>query len=256
MKSRARDQAGYPARPTHPAARQIWPRHRAVESLVLMGSIGTIAQTDHSDFDYWVCVDGKKFSDESLNLLQQKLTAIESWAEANFGIEVHFFLSDIEKVKRKEINDPVLNFQISNDFHPAKVLKGYLKGDEESGEYAVLLVWNNIYYEKPNKKATTKKKVVRLGLVQWQMRPYKKLEDLLQQAEYFIDTDPGFGNGTAITVDSNTGLLNQTISIPTSPLEGFHNLYIRTLNSENNWSFYDRQSFYLKSFKINPMIIL
>ena len=27
----------------------------------------------------------------------------------------------IEKVKRKEINDPVLNFQISNDFHPSKV---------------------------------------------------------------------------------------------------------------------------------------
>ncbi|WP_458700388.1 GNAT family N-acetyltransferase [Sulfurospirillum sp. 1307] len=94
----------------------------------------------------------------------------------------------IEKVKRKEINDPVLNFQISNDFQPIKILKGYLEGDEESGEYAVLLIWNNIYYEKPNKKATTKKKVVRLGLVQWQMRPYKKLENLIQQAEYFIDT--------------------------------------------------------------------
>ena len=32
----------------------------------------------------------------------------------------------IEKVKRKEIHDPVLNFQISNDFHPSKILKGYL----------------------------------------------------------------------------------------------------------------------------------
>ncbi|HVA98135.1 MAG TPA: GNAT family N-acetyltransferase, partial [Bacteroidia bacterium] len=27
----------------------------------------------------------------------------------------------IEKVKRKEIHDPVLNFQISNDFHPSKI---------------------------------------------------------------------------------------------------------------------------------------
>ena len=27
----------------------------------------------------------------------------------------------IEKVKRKEIQDPVLNFQISNDFHPSKI---------------------------------------------------------------------------------------------------------------------------------------
>ena len=45
----------------------------------------------------------------------------------------------IEKVRRKEINDPVLNFQISNDFHPSKILKGYLEGDEASGEFAVLL---------------------------------------------------------------------------------------------------------------------
>ena len=45
----------------------------------------------------------------------------------------------IEKVRRKEIHDPVLNFQISNDFHPAKILKGYLEGDEASNEYAVLI---------------------------------------------------------------------------------------------------------------------
>jgi predicted amidohydrolase/GNAT superfamily N-acetyltransferase len=104
----------------------------------------------------------------------------------------------IEKVKRKEINDPVLNFQISNDFHPAKVLKGYLEGDKESGEYAVLLEWDNIYYEKPNKKATTKKTVVRLGLIQWQMRPYKNLAELLQQAEYFIDAVSGYRSDFAL----------------------------------------------------------
>lgn len=104
----------------------------------------------------------------------------------------------IEKVKRKEINDPVLNFQISNDFHPAKIIQGYLEGDDESGEYAVLLIWNNIYYEKPNKEATTKKKIVRLGLVQWQMRPYNKLEDLIQQVEYFIDTLSGYRSDFAV----------------------------------------------------------
>ncbi len=98
----------------------------------------------------------------------------------------------IEKVKRKEIHDPVLNFQMSNDFHPSKILKGYLKDDVESNEFAVLLEWDNIYYERPNKKATTKKKVVRLGLVQWQMRPYANLEELMQQAEYFIDTVSGY----------------------------------------------------------------
>lgn len=98
----------------------------------------------------------------------------------------------IEKVKLKEINDPVLNFQISNDFHPTKVMKGYLKGDEASGEFAMLMEWDNIYYQKPNKKAATQKKNVRLGLIQWQMRTYKDLDELLNQAEYFINAVAGY----------------------------------------------------------------
>ena len=86
----------------------------------------------------------------------------------------------------------MLNFQISNDFHPSKILKGYLEGDAESGEFAVLLEWDNIYYERPNKKATTAKKVVRLGLIQWQMRPYSNLDELMQQVEYFVDSVSGY----------------------------------------------------------------
>lgn len=98
----------------------------------------------------------------------------------------------IEKVRRKEIDDAVLNFQMSNDFYPSRILKGYLEGDQASGEYAVLLKWENIYYEKPNKKVSAKKTVVRIGLVQWQMRPYKDLGELMQQAEYFIDAVSGY----------------------------------------------------------------
>jgi predicted amidohydrolase/GNAT superfamily N-acetyltransferase len=94
----------------------------------------------------------------------------------------------IEKVKSREIHDPVLNFQLSNDFYPVRVLKGYLEGDEVSKEFAVLLRWDNIYYEMPSKSAKEIKKIVRLGLVQWQMRPYKDINELMQQAEYFVDT--------------------------------------------------------------------
>lgn len=98
----------------------------------------------------------------------------------------------INKVRLKEINDPVLNFQISNDFHPVKVLKSYLEGDEASNEYAVLLEWDNIYYEKPSTKPLTVKKIVRLGLIQWQMRLYHNLDELMQQAEFFIDAVSGY----------------------------------------------------------------
>lgn len=99
----------------------------------------------------------------------------------------------IRKVRHKEIHDPVLNFQLSNDFHVAKLLKGYLDGDEDSGEYAALLEWDNIYYEKPTKNTTqTKKTIVRLGLIQWQMRSYRNLDELMQQAEFFVDAVSGY----------------------------------------------------------------
>ena len=104
----------------------------------------------------------------------------------------------IKKVKLKEINDPVLNFQLSNDFAPIKLLKGYLPDDSASNEYAVLLKWDNIYYEKPVTRARSIKKVVRLGLVQWQMRPYKNIQELMNQAEYFIDALSGYRSDFAL----------------------------------------------------------
>lgn len=104
----------------------------------------------------------------------------------------------IQKVRKKEIHDPVLNFQLSNDFHPTAILRNYLDGDAASGENAVLLEWDNIFYEKPNNKPQAAKRVVRLGLIQWQMRPYKDIDDLLQQAEYFIDAVSGYRSDFAL----------------------------------------------------------
>ncbi len=98
----------------------------------------------------------------------------------------------IQKVRAKEIHDPVFNFQLSNDFHPLKIIKGYLEGDKASEDYAVLLEWDNLYYEKPTAKLRADKVVVRLGLVQWQMRPYKNLAEVMEQAEYFVDTLSGY----------------------------------------------------------------
>jgi len=98
----------------------------------------------------------------------------------------------IDKVRKKEIHDPVLDFQVSNDFHPVRILKGYLEGDKESQEYAVLLEWDNVYYEKESGKVSRKRTIIRLGLIQWQMRLYKDLNELMQQAEYFVDAVSGY----------------------------------------------------------------
>lgn len=94
----------------------------------------------------------------------------------------------IEKVKLKEIYDAILTFQLSNGFHVKKVLKKYLPGDSESLEYATLLEWNNVYFEAKPDALFQKKTNVRIGIVQWEMRPYESLESIINQAEYFIDT--------------------------------------------------------------------
>lgn len=100
----------------------------------------------------------------------------------------------IQKVKQKEIYDPVLSFQLSNDFHVLKVLNAYLPGDEGSQEFATLLEWNNIYYEETVKLLNAKKSEVRLGLVQWQMRLFSNIDALYDQMEFFVDAISGYNS--------------------------------------------------------------
>lgn len=92
----------------------------------------------------------------------------------------------IEKVRMREIFDPTLTFQLANDFHVKRVLRGYMSGDVESKEYATLLEWSNINYVK-EETAKQQKSVIRLGLVQWQMRSFDSLEALFDQMEFFVD---------------------------------------------------------------------
>jgi predicted amidohydrolase/GNAT superfamily N-acetyltransferase len=92
----------------------------------------------------------------------------------------------IDKVKAREIYDPTLTFQLSNDFHVKKILKNYLPSDQQSMGFATLIQWDNIYYEEESSLIRQLKSTVRIGLVQWQMRPYN-LDGFLQQVEYFVD---------------------------------------------------------------------
>jgi len=93
----------------------------------------------------------------------------------------------IQKVRKKEIFDSVLTFQLSNDFHVRKVMTNYLPNDEESKHFACLLQWDNIYYQPPTQDFVPQKTTIRLGLVQWQMRSYKTLDDVFEQVEFFVD---------------------------------------------------------------------
>jgi predicted amidohydrolase/GNAT superfamily N-acetyltransferase len=104
----------------------------------------------------------------------------------------------IAKVKQKEIYDPVLSFQLSNDFHVKKVLTDYMPDDAQSKEFAILLQWDNIYYTAPSRRAYIPSSYVRLGLVQWQMRSYNDLDELFTQAEYFVDAVSSYKSDFAL----------------------------------------------------------
>jgi len=70
-----------------------------IEMLAVMGSVGTIAYTKKSDFDYWACIDKNKTDDKGLILFKKKIEAVQKWAEKEAGVEVHIFVNDVNNLK-------------------------------------------------------------------------------------------------------------------------------------------------------------
>lgn len=61
----------------------------------------------------------------------------------------------------------------------------------------------------------------------------------INKAEYFIDTDPGVGLGTELTI-SNGFIVDETLDIPTDGLtEDYHYLHIRVRDEDGVWSLYE-----------------
>jgi adenylate cyclase, class 1 len=67
--------------------------------LYLMGSSGTLAQTDASDFDYWVVIDGEGMEPVQKRLLKLKLESIEAYCADQYGQMVSFFVLEGAQVR-------------------------------------------------------------------------------------------------------------------------------------------------------------
>ncbi len=67
----------------------------------------------------------------------------------------------------------------------------------------------------------------------------------VNKLEYFIDTDPGFGNGTDVPVTSGSNIANIAIPVDISSLsKGFHNVFIRSKDDAGNWTISNRWLFF------------
>jgi hypothetical protein len=68
------------------------------------------------------------------------------------------------------------------------------------------------------------------------------------KAEYFIDTDPGFGKGEAIPVTPNTELSNLTFALDMNRVSiGNHKLYVRAQDAKGKWSLTSTEDFVVES---------
>jgi len=79
------------------------PAKACIHSLKTIGSIGTIAQSAISDCDYWVSIRTEEIGPDGLELLQEKCRGIEDWALKK-GVEVHFFLVDIDQTRENRFD--------------------------------------------------------------------------------------------------------------------------------------------------------
>ena len=68
----------------------------------------------------------------------------------------------------------------------------------------------------------------------------------INKMEYFIDTDPGFGNGVNIPVTANTDVIvTNFIANVNGPANGIHRIYTRSKNINGRWSLTNVQNFYI-----------
>lgn len=131
--------------------------------------------------------DARKELCEKLNL---RKIIVGGWLPGYKNFESEMSPQEyVNLVKQKELFDPVLSFQLANDFHVRRIVTNYFPANKGYSSFACLLEWLNIYYQEEEESLIGgKKTVVRVGAVQWQMRSVRSFEDMVNQVEFFVDT--------------------------------------------------------------------
>ncbi|MFQ5673656.1 MAG: class I adenylate cyclase [Nitrospinales bacterium] len=80
-------------------------RPAIIQTMLLMGSVGSIAQTKKSDLDYTLLIHKNDYSAEEMELFSKKLRLIENWTWDNYHLETHFFVNDIDEVRENNFGE-------------------------------------------------------------------------------------------------------------------------------------------------------
>lgn len=105
--------------------KELFVLHPRIQSLMLIGSAGSIGHTQISDLDYWVCVNRKDLPPGDLDFLQEKLQLIQRWAWLKHKTEAHFFLMDLEDIRMNRLGD--FEGESSGDLMPRLVKEEFYR---------------------------------------------------------------------------------------------------------------------------------
>ena len=76
-----------------------------IHTMLIMGSIGSIAQTQKSDLDYTLIVNKPSLTDDALALLRRKLDLIQEWTWTEYHLETHFFINDYSEFRENRFGE-------------------------------------------------------------------------------------------------------------------------------------------------------
>lgn len=99
----------------------------------------------------------------------------------------------VEQVRQKKQRDPVLSFQLHNDFEILGLISGYMTADHQSMGYGVHLRWKNpkVPREIPAKPGKSyggrMPDTIRVGTVQYMQRRVHSFDEFVKFTGYFVD---------------------------------------------------------------------
>ena len=67
----------------------------------------------------------------------------------------------------------------------------------------------------------------------------------VNRVEYFVDTDPGFGNATTVSISAASNIPDISFTVDVTGLtNGMHNIFVRSKDNNGNWSLVNKWLFF------------
>ncbi len=148
----------------------------------------------------------------SMHLCAQTITKVEYFVDTDPGFGSGTNVSITAAANISDLLIPVDITSLSKGFHNI-----YMRSQNDAGSWSLTRRW---MFVKDNVAANVNK------------------------LEYFIDTDPGFGSGTDVSISAGSNVVNVAIPVNITALStGFHTIYLRSKNDAGTWSISNRWMF-------------